>query len=164
PNALLGYNQGTGGARQMLSGKKPMAQEGYNYMRNKKFSPEYIAKDASVPVPTQAPASTEIVNLGQEGVQPQTPDKFSQASLMSNTPDQAPQQPQQQPQQQQPQERELSDSEKINLFASKIRGLFDNASVYQNTAANQVRSGVVDHWMVSSPGMRKTAALFGGFQ
>ncbi|MFW3388125.1 UNVERIFIED_CONTAM: lytic transglycosylase domain-containing protein, partial [Kocuria sp. CPCC 205274] len=62
PNALLGYNQGTGGARQMLSGKKPMAQEGYNYMRNKKFSPEYIAKDASVPVPTQAPASTEIVN------------------------------------------------------------------------------------------------------
>lgn len=35
--ALLGYNQGTGGASQMLSGKIPLAAEGKNYVNNPAF-------------------------------------------------------------------------------------------------------------------------------
>ncbi|MCS5736782.1 lytic transglycosylase domain-containing protein, partial [Herbiconiux daphne] len=35
--ALLGYNQGTGGARQMLSGKLPLAAEGANYLKRPEF-------------------------------------------------------------------------------------------------------------------------------
>lgn len=35
--ALLGYNQGTGGARQMLSGKLPMAPEGAKYITRPEF-------------------------------------------------------------------------------------------------------------------------------
>lgn len=36
--ALLGYNQGTGGARQMLAGKKPMADEGWKYINNPNYA------------------------------------------------------------------------------------------------------------------------------
>lgn len=35
--ALLGYNQGTGGARQMLAGKIPLAPEGANYLQKPEF-------------------------------------------------------------------------------------------------------------------------------
>ncbi|MFW3388700.1 UNVERIFIED_CONTAM: lytic transglycosylase domain-containing protein, partial [Kocuria sp. CPCC 205274] len=76
PHALLGYNQGTGGARQMLSGKIPMAQEGYNYMRNKKFSEEYRSNDATLPIPQgaasqKAPATMDLIGMGKQAMQPQ---------------------------------------------------------------------------------------------
>lgn len=35
--ALLGYNQGTGGANQMISGKLPLAAEGAKYIQNPAF-------------------------------------------------------------------------------------------------------------------------------
>lgn len=35
--ALIGYNQGTGGARQMLSGKQPLAAEAAKYIQNPAF-------------------------------------------------------------------------------------------------------------------------------
>lgn len=37
PKALLGYNQGTGGARQIISGKRDMPEEGFKYIRNPNF-------------------------------------------------------------------------------------------------------------------------------
>lgn len=37
PKALLGYNQGTGGARQIISGQKDMPDEGFKYIRNPNF-------------------------------------------------------------------------------------------------------------------------------
>lgn len=37
PRALLGYNQGTGGARQILSGQRDMPEEGFKYIRNPNF-------------------------------------------------------------------------------------------------------------------------------
>lgn len=37
PKALLGYNQGTGGARQIISGQKDMPDEGFRYVRNPNF-------------------------------------------------------------------------------------------------------------------------------
>lgn len=37
PKALLGYNQGTGGARQIISGQRDMPDEGFRYVRNPNF-------------------------------------------------------------------------------------------------------------------------------
>ena len=37
PKALLGYNQGTAGARQILSGKRDMPEEGWKYVRHPNF-------------------------------------------------------------------------------------------------------------------------------
>lgn len=37
PKALLGYNQGTNGAKQILAGKKDLPDEGWRYIRNPNF-------------------------------------------------------------------------------------------------------------------------------
>lgn len=37
PKALLGYNQGTGGARQIIAGQRDMPDEGFKYIRNPNF-------------------------------------------------------------------------------------------------------------------------------
>lgn len=160
PHALLGYNQGTGGARQMLSGKKEMAQEGWNYIHNKKFSPEYLAAGSAIPAPSSIPSPTSIVELGQQAMKKPEEPKYNSAAMMQTVPQQATPAPQPKPQT----TPELSDADKINMFASQVRGLFNHASTYQNTAADTIQRGFMDQWMNEIPAMKNAPALFGGFK
>lgn len=77
--ALLGYNQGTGGAKQMLAGKIPMAQEGAAYMANKnfrdvigsdKFDPSLInrARAKGAKSMYDVAAENAVPQLGEPGV------------------------------------------------------------------------------------------------
>lgn len=92
PQALLGYNQGTGGAKQMLSGKKAMAEEGWNYIHNKKFSPEYLSKDSKV-VPSytdyMTPNTDAMIAMGREGVNPTPDDQYTTSAMFNSTPEEA---------------------------------------------------------------------------
>lgn len=107
--ALVGYNQGTGGARQMLSGKIPMAAEAAKYIQNPAFQK---FTQGGIPATTQ-----NIANPVKALQQSKPDDQFSPALLnreaaqaaptqaesmageaMPIQPQQAPQNPQVQPQ------------------------------------------------------------------
>lgn len=158
PSALLGYNQGTGGAKQMLSGKKPMAQEGYNYIHNKKFSPEYLSKDASIPIPQQTQATSDLVQMGRQAVEaPKNP--YDSASMMQEVPQEA------QPQPEQP--KEPSDTDILRMVSDKARQLFNPGAAYSPTPTSSLQQGVLslshEDIVKQLPSMRNAAALFGGF-
>lgn len=113
PHALLGYNQGTGGAQQMLAGKIPMAQEGWAYIHNKKFSPEYLSKDKKFTLAPQPQQSQP-----QQGQQT--------AGTMQYAPPPQAQQPQQKP----IEKAEPTEADKYNAYQQQMRQLFDQAFTY----------------------------------
>lgn len=55
PKALLGYNQGTGGAKQIIAGQREMPDEGFKYIRNPNFR-NYVSSN----VPSQYSAAENI--------------------------------------------------------------------------------------------------------
>lgn len=131
-HALLGYNQGTGGAKNMLSGKTEMAAEGWKYIHNKKFSPEYLSKDAAIqvtpnPEDYMTPSTENLIGLGREGVNPDQGDKYSTSAMFTATPDQAkPQEPEETEAQ-----KRVKQSQQLLDLSSKINNLFSPAGKQQ---------------------------------
>lgn len=90
--ALLGYNQGTAGARAMIAGRKPMADEGFKYIRNPNFR-GYVSPQATLaadPSGDMDQISNPMGVLSQSKPQ----DKFDPALLNLSTVQQAPNQAQ----------------------------------------------------------------------
>lgn len=162
-HALLGYNQGTGGARSMLSGKRPMAKEGYNYIHNKKFSPEFLNSEDTLPKP-------EAVEVGKGPVPAQQP-KYANASLSSVAPEPPSNSPDIQstpttPPVQKPTEpepRELTDAEKINMFVNRLSGVFNTFASQRIRGVDTIKRGFVDDWMSQLPLTKNNPALLRSF-
>lgn len=128
-HALLGYNQGTGGAKEMLSGKRPMAEEGQKYMTNKKFSPEYLARDIGEKVVPNyqdymTPYTNDLIAAGKEGVNPEQGDQYS-TSAMFNVPQEDT--PQKTPEELEAEKRKQAVSQLTQTAAS----LFNKPNSYQ---------------------------------
>ncbi|MFW3388659.1 UNVERIFIED_CONTAM: lytic transglycosylase domain-containing protein, partial [Kocuria sp. CPCC 205274] len=142
-HALLGYNQGTGGAKQMLAGKIPMAEEGVNYVN--KFKPGYLKKDSPIPSAQQymAPATSDLIQMGKAGMNPQADDKFKTSALGNVTPVEPKQE----------EKKELTGAQKVSL----IQNVLENLKVPQQqqvrapAAPVQIRDGQVNMKMFQGP-------------
>lgn len=92
PKALLGYNQGTAGARAMISGRKPMAEEGFRYIRNPNFR-GFVSPQATLGADTSGDLE-QVANPMGVLSQSKPQDKFDPALLNLTTAQQSPNQAQ----------------------------------------------------------------------
>lgn len=140
--ALLGYNQGTNGARQMLNGKIPVAPEGAKYITNPAFQKftkggidPNITQTAN-PVATLAQGKSDdqfnpaLLNRGVAQAAPDQQQAMSQAAM--------PIAPAYQPQDEESQAQQQDDYDpwgKAALGAISLLG-------YQNPKSKTVQSGI----------------------
>jgi len=90
PKALLGYNQGTAGARQILSGKREMPEEGWKYVRHPNFR-NYLSSNTPSQYST-AENIDDVLNPVAALASRKPADQFSPALLDRTVAAQAPNQ------------------------------------------------------------------------
>lgn len=150
--ALLGYNQGTGGAKQMLAGKVPMAKEGWNYIHNNKFSPEYLANNKVVPSyqDYMTPDTNALTAMGEQGVNPQQGNQYSNSAMFDTTPTEAQQTPEETET-----EKRLREGQKYTELKNQISKLFGGSQPQQQ--APQVQAPVMQMPQQQAPQQLNTA-------